>query len=321
MEKNNIQKCIYCKSKNTIKNKTRETTSGLSIQYKCKECKKYFTMHSIEDFFDDTPYFFDGPKTLILDIETAPIEANVWKMFKEFITDEQLRKDWYMITWAAKWLDDNKVFSSKLPDFKLYSKNKESDNELLVGLWNLLDEADIVVAHNGKKFDIPKINTRFLLNGYNPPSHYRLVDTYRVVKNVFGFSKNSLNFISLAMGTGQKKETGGFELWRDCLQGKPEAWKLMEEYNIQDVEILEKDYKIIRPWMKDHPNYCVYTNGLDPRCTCGSDKVFPIDNKFYYTNLSKFQLYRCNDCGHIMRGKTNLLALSKRKNMVTNVSY
>ena len=40
-----------------------------------------------------------------------------------------------------------------------------------------LDEADIVVAHNAKKFDNRVAAARFMYHGFLPPSPFKTVDT------------------------------------------------------------------------------------------------------------------------------------------------
>lgn len=84
-------------------------------------------------------------RTLILDIETAPILANVWRTWKENVGMDQIRADWYILSFSAKWLGAKRVMyfdQSKAKDI-------EDDTFLMRKLHELLNEADIVVAHNG----------------------------------------------------------------------------------------------------------------------------------------------------------------------------
>ena len=46
-------------------------------------------------------------------------------------------------------------------DFPEYQKDKTDDKALMRKLWDLMDEADIVIGHNCDSFDIKKINSRF----------------------------------------------------------------------------------------------------------------------------------------------------------------
>ena len=43
-------------------------------------------------------------KILLLDIETAPMKAYVWKRWKENISLDQTISEWFMLCWSAKWL-------------------------------------------------------------------------------------------------------------------------------------------------------------------------------------------------------------------------
>src|SRR6266699_2886337 len=118
-------------------------------------------------------------KILILDIETAPIRAKVWGIWNQNIYIDQIGDDWFVLTWAAKWLFEKKVYSGRLTSKEAI---KQNDKRILKGIWQLLEEADIVVAHNGDKFDLPKLNTRFIIHKLNPPLPYQSIDTLKVIK-------------------------------------------------------------------------------------------------------------------------------------------
>ena len=163
--------------------------------------------------------------------------------------------------------------------------------------------ADGFAMHN-THFDVPKMNSRFLVNGLMPPSSYYTVDTLAIAKKTFGFSSNKLDALAGYFDIPHKMDTN-FELWKDCLEGNQQALDYMEQYNKRDVEILESVYLKLRPFIKGHPNISNLTE-KDCCCSCGSEAVEPIPNKFYYTSVSKFQLYRCKDCGAVVRGRKNL---------------
>ena len=97
-----------------------------------------------------------------------------------------------------------------------------------------LDSADIVIAHNANKFDLPTINARAVEHGIKPPSPYKVVDTLSVAKKHFRFTSNKLEFIADALGCAPKlkhQHFPGFELWLQCLKQNDKAWKEMKEYN------------------------------------------------------------------------------------------
>ena len=125
------------------------------------------------------------PKILIFDIETAPMKAYVWSRWKQNIYLDQTVSEWFMLTWSAKWLFGDKTMSMRLESKEAIA---EDDSRIVKGLWELINEADIIIAHNGERFDTPKMNTRFLLNGLPPTSSYRQIDTKKVAAKSFGFS-------------------------------------------------------------------------------------------------------------------------------------
>ena len=251
--------------------------------YKCKECKYNFPLH-IEN----------QAKTLIFDIENAPVEAYVWnkRVWNATISPKQLKHDWFMLTWSAKWLNAPDVYSYKLTCKEAKAKD---DRRIVETLWNLFEAADIIIAHNAWGFDIPMANTRFMIHGLNPTSPYRVVDTLRVAKRVGSFTYNSLNYLGKVFGLGEKIETE-FQLWLDCINGKTKALKEMAEYNVQDVLLLEEVYLRLRGWTPSHPNLNLWQS--ESGCShCGSMKI-----KYggdYAANVRKFKCYRCleKNCG------------------------
>lgn len=241
-------------------------------------------------------------KTLLLDIETAPSKAYIWSLWKEVMSMEFIEEDWFILCWAAKWLGEKEIFSSALIDFKSYKKEPENDKQVVKAIWKLLNEADIVIAHNGIKFDIKKLNTRFLMHGMLPPAPYKVVDTLNIARGTFAFMSNRLNDLGQFLNLGKKIDTGGFALWRDCLNGIKSAWLKMIKYNKNDVVLLEKIYLSLRPYAKRLPNISIYENREDLTCTkCGSDNIYM--RGYYYTNVSKFRRYSCKDCGSWCRAR------------------
>ena len=245
-------------------------------------------------------------KILFFDIETAPNIAYIWGLWTENRSADMIQSHWYTLCWCAKWLGEKKVYSSALPDFKSYKKDPENDKKVMEALWNLLDEADMVVAHNAVKFDIRKVNARFIVHNMKPPSPYKVVDTLRVARRYFAFTSNKLNDLGMILKLGKKLPTGGISLWQKCLQGNKTAWGKMVRYCKTDVTLLEKIYLKLRPYISNHPNTGVYDDTPNPICPkCKSDKI--VKQGFAYTNAGKYQQYSCRACGGWSRGKRNLL--------------
>ena len=150
-----------------------------------------------------------SPKILILDIETSPLKAYIWSRWRQNVYLDQTISEWFMLCYAAKWLNSTNVISDKISTEEVL---KEDDKRIVKSLWTLLDQADIVIAHNGKYFDIPKINSRFILHNLVPPSPYKVIDTKEVASKQFGFSSNKLDALATYFGIENKDKTD-FELW------------------------------------------------------------------------------------------------------------
>ena len=250
------------------------------------------------------------PNILILDVETAPLRGFIWQLWKQNVYIDQIISEWFMLTWSAKWLHNPNIMSAKLtPEEAL----EENDKRIITELWNVLNDADIVIAHNGDQFDIPKIKTRFLLHGLPPTTFYHQIDTKKVASKEFGFSSNKLDFLAQQFGYGHKIHTE-FSLWDRCLKGDESALTEMSIYNNQDVVLLEKVYLKLRPYIKNHPNVTLYDDKHGNRCpSCGGKNLHKED--FFYTHVNKFPVYRCQSCGALSRDRKAV-----KREVITNVS-
>lgn len=251
-------------------------------------------------------------KVLFIDIETAPIIGHLWSLWQNGIGLNQVVSDWYILSFTAKWANSNEIIyfdQSKEDDI-------ENDSGLLAELWDLLDKADFVIGHNIRKFDTKKINARFILNGFNPPSTYRMIDTLDIAKRLFGFTSNKLEYLTDKLCTKYKKSKHkkfpGHELWKACLKRNPEAWCEMKEYNIFDVLSNQELYEVFMPWDNKLPNFDLYID--DPLDMSDWEK-----NGYHYTQLGKYQRYRNKKTGQQRRGRTNLLSKEKRASVLSNI--
>lgn len=264
-------------------------------------------------------------RVLVFDIETAPCLSYHWGMWQQNIGLNMMVRDWAVISWSAKWVGESEVMYQDCRshfDGSAASILKEiDDSKILKGIWELLDEADIVVTQNGKKFDVKKLNARFLSNGMQPPSSYKHIDTLQIAKRHFAFTSNKLEFMTDKFCVKYKKLTHkkfpGFDLWKECQLGNEVAWTEMEEYNVYDVLSLEELVFILAPWSNQIPNLDMYHYSQENVCFCGHSEW--LHDGYAYTNLSKFDKFKCTHCGAEKRGRTNLLSKEKRASLRMNV--
>jgi hypothetical protein len=252
------------------------------------------------------------PKILTLDIETAPLESYTWGIWEQNVGLDQIKTEWSILSYAAKWIDSKKVIYQDTGGRG--AAKVRDDKKLLDGVWTLLDEADIVVAQNGVRFDIKKLNARLIMNGFGPYSPIRVIDTLQAAKKHFGFTSNKLEWQSKYLTDSPKskhKKFPGFELWAECLLDNPEAWAEMAKYNKQDIIATEKLYLKLRPWIANHPNMGTYHDGKGTCPSCDSPNIQKAGIRVL--QLGRYQRYHCRDCGAWSRGKQLLAPLKVRK--------
>lgn len=237
-------------------------------------------------------------KVLVVDCETAPLNVYTWGLRDQFIANNQVIKDWYLLSWAAKWLGD--PASKIIYKDQSHKKDKSDDKDIVLAIWKLLDEADIVVTQNGERFDSRKLNARFIEYSINPPSPYTHLDTYKILKRVAEFSSHKLEYLSKKLCVKyQKLDHGkfpGMELWTECLKGNQEAWQEMKKYNIHDVLSTEELYLRIRAWTPQVAPR-VYVGDSENKCcsVCGGKQR---SLGIQYNVKTAYRRLLCLGCGH-----------------------
>jgi len=256
------------------------------------------------------------PKILVFDIETAPITAYTWGLFDERIGLNQIKEDWHLLAWAAKWYGD--PASKVMYMDNRHAKKISDDKKLVKKLSDLLNQADGVITQNGKSFDVKKVNARAVINGLppiKPPVNH--TDILREGRKVFSFTSHRLEYISNTINKKYKKllhkEYPGFELWKAVLTGNKHAWDVMKKYAIHDVLATEEAVEKIRGWIKTQ-RLSTYTSNDTMHCKCGSTDL---EKRGYaHTDYGKYQIYKCKACGKWPRGSVNLLSTEKKKNIL-----
>lgn len=195
------------------------------------------------------------PKVLFFDIESTPNIGYTWGKYEQNVI--AFKKEWELLSFAYKFEGDS---------VHCKSQNNLSEKQLVSELHSLLERADVVVAHNGDEFDIKKAKAKFLEFGFPPPKPFLSIDTKKEAKRYFKFNSNSLDDLGNLLGVGRKMQTGGFDLWLNCMKGDKKAFAKMEKYNKQDVLLLERVYNKLKPWMKSHPNVAIGKPDACPKC-------------------------------------------------------
>jgi hypothetical protein len=293
-----------------IRETTRTTNEAQASEF------MYRRLEEIDGHFTEVKL----PKVLILDIETAPMETYVWSFWVNYIdpmsqvvkNKDGSPKDWSILTWAAKWLFEPDVFYGQVT---LAEAKKRKDKSVIKPLWDLFEEADVIIAHNGDKFDIRRCSWRFKINGLGPPSPFQTIDTLKVAKKAFGSPSNKQDYLNRALGLQRKIHTE-FELWERCVTGDQSGLDEMLRYNMGDIFGLEDLYLEIRAWVRGPVNLSMYGENHQKQChNCLSVDLVKL-SKPYTTPAGQYESYRCQACGAIGRDRYISKTLKQRKNSI-----
>lgn len=235
------------------------------------------------------------PRILTWDIENSPASGWFWGSTYNTNIVEVIQPSRVM-SFAAKWRGEKTV--------QYFSDHHDGHDVMIEKAWELLDEADALISYNGKQHDTPHISTEILLaNDGVPPSPFREIDLYRVTKRRFKFQRNRLDFVSQELGIGEKVKHEGFGLWLKCMAGDEAAWRRFRAYNIEDVNLTERYYERLLPWIPPsmHPHFGLFAGDVDACSKCGGHDLQR--RGYARTTLATYQRFQCNACGSWSRGK------------------
>ena len=181
-------------------------------------------------------------KVLIYDIETSYNIGKFWRAgYNLNINPGDIIHERAIICISYKWLGEEQVYSLT------WDKN-QCDKFLLEQFIPILDEADMIVAHNGDRYDLKFIKTRALKHNLKMLINYKQFDTLKVAKAKFMFNSNKLDYISKFLGAEGKISTE-MKLWDDIILRKcPKAMIEMLTYCEEDVRQLEIVYNALVSW-------------------------------------------------------------------------
>lgn len=302
--KEQLQKDIYSYKKQGLGSRKIASLLGLS---------KSSVNNYYNEYLSNNPDKVVKPKLLLLDIETSPSIAAVFGRRKQNISqDAVLQEGGWLISYSYKWLGEDEVHGDVVTPHEATHKD---DMRLCMNLWELIEQANALVYHNGINFDLPMIKTRMIVNALPPIRKIKSIDTYQLSKE-FRFNSNKLDSLGEQLSLGRKIKHEGMLMWIKCLEGDTEALRLMLEYNKQDVALLEEIYLALAPYSTRHPNLSVEL-GDKIRCNiCCSDNVHPTGNTVT-TNLSVFEEYACQ-CGARFKTRKAITTKSQRSNFLVN---
>lgn len=172
-------------------------------------------------------------KILLFDLECTSLKAD----FGSIIA----------IGW--KWLDD--------PEVHVWTGSPRNDRPLVARFLKVWNQADILVAFNGIRFDRPYFYTKLLEHGLEIPPNTPFVDPYFAAKSNMATSRKSLDTLARFLDLDVQKTPVTGKAWKAATHGsgaeRREALGYIAEHCRLDVLVLEQVYLALRPVMRTHP--------------------------------------------------------------------
>lgn len=240
-----------------------------------------------------------NPKILVYDIECTGILGYAYGTHDTSI--HKIIEQPILLSFSYAWYEPGKrpkIICRTLADMDTYDVDPKNDRLLTKELWELIDEAQVLIGHNSKSFDDKMANMFFLKHRLGPTSPYKQIDTKLMASSIGRFPSKSLNNLSDFFGNGQKTETTHADLWWDSINGGAagrKAMKKMATYNNQDVKLTIDLYEILRPHFRRHPILSRLSGDSDacPRCGSHDYRV----RAYRSTDVSMYHQFSCNECG------------------------
>ena len=228
------------------------------------------------------------PKILYYDIETTNFNADFGEV----------------LMFAYQWHGADDVHLVSVLDYpkSMTLPVEKRDRFLIQELATLLNQADIIVAHYGAKFDNKFVQARFAIHNMpyfdNRPN--KMFDTCLVARKGMKIGSNRLANLAQAMGLPEEKTSLTKTQWRRANDYDTESLEAMGEYCKQDVRTLYEVAQRLRPLAKHLPSWLIL-NGEDEKCchSCGGELQA---NGKWHTKANTYQRYQCTKCGSWQRG-------------------
>lgn len=172
------------------------------------------------------------------------------KVNGEWLRGADLDKEYYIISWAASYLDSKKVFSGCVTQEQAQNW---TDKEILQPLYDLLSSADVIAGHNVDAFDLKKVNTRLLINGIQPilgndGKKKKTFDSLKIARSNFAFEDNGLDALCKRFGIKGKDKITDDDWQRIVREGDEKTLRKVDKYCRGDVKNGKELLKIFLPY-------------------------------------------------------------------------
>lgn len=246
-------------------------------------------------------------RILICDIERVPgwtKRLPFWSMSglkNKYLGPSEVDEWGRTICHAYQWLEDRSV--------SFMSEWEEGGRRgFLERTAALIAEADVIVGHNMRDFDLPHLMGEFILENIPTPPKPKVFDTLRVMQKEGNLENNQLDTLDKRFGFRGKTDKYRIDMAMAAVAGDVNAQKRIERYAKGDIRATKRVYLRLRPLGR--LNLGVFVDGNAPVCpACESTKV---QRRGYQTTAAgRYPRFQCTACGAWSRGKKVLGATTE----------
>jgi uncharacterized protein YprB with RNaseH-like and TPR domain len=145
---------------------------------------------------------------------------------------------------------DGEPWTFRQDNSKYTGDSLTDDSNLVLAIREELERYDLIVAHNGRLFDIPMLNARLAKAGLGPLKTHFMLDTRWYLNSAsmrIGSAKleNAAKFFEL----GEQKTTISWDAWQRAAALETDAMDSVVEHCEADVKVLRELYPIVLPYV------------------------------------------------------------------------
>lgn len=148
--------------------------------------------------------------------------------------------------------DPQEIRTFRADEYPSWREGRRSDDhDITAELMAYLEEFDILIAHNGVKYDLPFLRTRALQYGLPPLQPMKIVDPVLSARRQLRLQSNSLDSIAKHLDAPFQKTPLEPRVWaRAMMDNDTDAMNLIVEHCIADVQVLDYVAHSMRGYIK-----------------------------------------------------------------------
>lgn len=247
-------------------------------------------------------------RILCFDLERVPMRTKslpVWDMkglTYRRLTPGDIERWGRTICLAYRWVGERRTHF-------LAEWQEGGRHAFLTAARDLLDEANVVVGHNSKGFDVPHLQGEFVLEGITPPSPFDHFDTLLTMRKTGNLEANHLDTLDKRFGFSGKTDKYRIEVAEAAASGDEKMQRKIERYNRGDIAATLRVYDRLRPWGNTANLGKFNDDPTRPVCpACGGRQLQR--RGFAVKTALRYPRYQCTDCGKWMTSKTSVRGTS-----------